>query len=62
MDERDDGPELSGKVVKIESRDLYFQVGTNYYVIHVGQNFAEALRRRLPESEVKSLGLVASTK
>jgi hypothetical protein len=62
MDERDDGPELSGKVLKIESRDLYFQVGTNYYVIHVGQNFAEAMRRRLPESEVKSLGLVASTK
>jgi hypothetical protein len=62
MDELEDSPVVSGKVLKIESRDIYFQVGNNYYSIHVGQSFAEAMRRRLPEAEVKSLGLVASAK
>jgi hypothetical protein len=61
-DDQDDQVVVSGKVVKIESRDIYFQVGNNYYDIHIGQNFAEAMRRRLPETEVKSLGLVASAK
>jgi hypothetical protein len=49
---------VSGRVVKIDTRDIYFQVGNSYYGIHIGQNFAEAMRRRLPESEVSSLGLI----
>jgi hypothetical protein len=58
-DDRDDVV-VSGKVVKIDTRDIYFQVGESFYGIHVGQNFADAMRRRLPESEVRSLGLVSS--
>jgi hypothetical protein len=61
-DEKEEETLLSGRVVQIEARDVYFTVGNNYYVIHVGQNFAEAMRQRLRDSEVKSLGLVASTK
>jgi len=62
MDDRDEQTVVSGKVVKIESRDIYFTVGNNFYGIHVGQNFADAMRRKLPEADVKSLGLVASAK
>jgi hypothetical protein len=58
-DDRDDVI-VTGKVVKIDARDIYFQVGESFYGIHVGQSFADAMRRRLPESEVRSLGLISS--
>ncbi len=58
-DDRDDVL-VSGKVVKIDSRDIYFQTGESFYGIHIGQNFAEAMRRRLPQSEARSLGLIVS--
>jgi hypothetical protein len=59
---KDDHDEVhvNGKVVKIDSRDIYFQVGSSYYAIHVGQSFAEAMRRRLAETDARSLGLLAS--
>ena len=38
------------------------ETGGSSYVIHVGQSFADALRHRIPEAEVKSLGLVASAR
>ncbi len=57
MDERGDNAVLSGKVVKIESRDVYFQVDNDYYAVHVGQSFEEALRTRLSPAQVEALGL-----
>jgi len=62
MDDNDDQVVVNGKVVKIESRDIFFSVGNNYYRLHIGQNFAEAMRRKLPEAEVKELGLVTTVK
>ncbi len=57
----DDQTVVSGKVLKIDPRDIYFQVGNNYYAIHVGQNFAEAMRRKLPPNELQSLGLATAS-
>jgi hypothetical protein len=50
---------VDGKVVRIESRDVYFRVGNDYYKIHIGQNFEQALRNRLSPAEVEALGLAS---
>jgi len=36
---------LNGKVVRIDNRDIIFEVEEKYYVIHVGQNLDEAMRK-----------------
>jgi hypothetical protein len=55
---------IKGKVVKIDmdNRDVLFTVDGKYYRIHVGESFESAMRKPIPDGEVKSLGLaVAST-
>jgi hypothetical protein len=51
---------LSGKVIRIAPRDVYFQVDKKYYVIHVGQNLEEALRKPLSEDKIKEINAVAA--
>jgi hypothetical protein len=46
-----------GKVLRVDPRDVYVQVGKEVYGIHVGQNLAEAMKRPLSPGEVTSLGL-----
>jgi hypothetical protein len=45
---------LTGKVLRIEQRDVYFQVRDDVYCIHLGQTLAEAMRRRIPDSELEA--------
>jgi hypothetical protein len=52
-------PVLNGKVIRIEARDVYFQVDGKYYAIHLGQSLEEALRKPLSESKAKELQAVA---
>jgi hypothetical protein len=61
-DDFDDQFAVKGEVMKIESRDLYFKVGNELYRMHIGQNFAEALRQRVPDAEAQALGLAVSSK
>jgi hypothetical protein len=61
-DDFDDQFAIKGEVMKIESRDLYFKVGRELYRMHIGQNFAEALRQRVSDAEAKTLGLAVSPK
>jgi hypothetical protein len=48
---------VDGKVLRIEDRDVYFQEGDSIYVIHIGQSLAEAMRRPLSASMIKSMNL-----
>ncbi len=48
---------VKGKVLRIDQRDLYFQVGEDVYGIHIGQTLSDALRRPLSESEMARLKL-----
>lgn len=61
-DESGDKVQLQAKVLRIESRDVYFQVDDEIFRLHIGQSVAEALRRPLRESEIKALGLLAGSK
>jgi hypothetical protein len=51
---------LTGKVVRIEPRDVYFEADKKYYVIHVGQNLEEALRKPLTADKMKEINAVAA--
>ncbi len=48
---------LRGKVLRIDSRDVYFQVDGEVYGIHIGQTLAEAMRRSLADEQIQELGL-----
>jgi hypothetical protein len=56
-DERGEEDLVKGTVLKIESRDVYFRAGDNYFVIHIGQNFDSAMRHPLSPAQVETLGL-----
>jgi hypothetical protein len=56
MDERDK-PVLKGKVLRIDPRDVYFQVADDVYVFHFGQTLAEAMRRPIDDDELARLDL-----
>jgi hypothetical protein len=53
---------VKGRVVKIDvdNRDVLFTADGKFYRIHVGESFEAAMRRPIPEAEVKSLGLTAA--
>jgi hypothetical protein len=46
-----------GKVVRVDGRELVFQIEDDYYSVHVGQSLDQALRRPLSRRELKDLGL-----
>ncbi|MCI0740163.1 MAG: hypothetical protein L0Y72_14040 [Gemmataceae bacterium] len=46
-----------GMVLRIEQRDIYFQVRDKVYRMHIGQNFDEAMAKSLSQTEVQRLGL-----
>jgi hypothetical protein len=48
---------MKGRLLRVEPRDVYFQVGREIYTMHIGQNLAEAMRRSLSPRELKELGL-----
>ena len=48
---------VSGKVVKIEDRDVIFLAREKYYSLHVGHNLKQALATPLGEEELQKLGI-----
>lgn len=48
---------LKGKVLRIDSRDIFFQVGEDVYRFHFGQTLAEAMARRLNDAQLEELEL-----
>jgi hypothetical protein len=58
MNEFRDKELLRGKVLRVDQRDVYFQVKDDVYAIHLGQTMAEALRRPLLDDAMKALELV----
>lgn len=52
-------PVLRAKVLRIDQRDVYFQIGEDVYGIHIGQNLAEAMRRPLSDAEMREFELTS---
>jgi hypothetical protein len=50
---------LSGKVIRLDNRDLIFRVDKNYYSIHVDQSLGDVIKKPLTEEQLRSLGLAA---
>ena len=48
---------MKGKVLRVDQRDVYFQVVEDIYGIHIGQSLAEAMRKPLYPDETEMLGL-----
>jgi hypothetical protein len=49
---------VSGTVLKLGERDVYFSADGKYYALHVGQNLEEALRAPLADYKARELKLV----
>ncbi len=47
----------TAKVLRVDQRDVYFQVQDDVYGIHLGQTLADAMRKRLPSAEMERLNL-----
>lgn len=50
---------VRGKVLRVDQRDVYFQVGEDVYAFHIGDSLAEAMRRPLSTQELRDLKLLA---
>ena len=48
---------LRGKVLKVDQRDVYFQVQEEIYRVHIGQSLGEALSRPLTDAQIEAYGL-----
>jgi hypothetical protein len=48
---------LRAKVLRIDQRDMYFQVKEYVYGIHIGQTVADAMRRSLSDADLKEKNL-----
>jgi len=48
---------FTGKVLRIDQRDMYFQVHDEIYGVHLGQSLGEAMRRPLSTGELDRLDL-----
>lgn len=55
-------PLLTGKVIKICTRDVVFRVDEDYYSIHMGQSILDALKHKLTSSQLTDLGVVSVAK
>lgn len=59
MDEGGSRVVVKGKVLRIDARDVYFQVGDKVYAFQIGQTMAEAMTRPLTTSELNSMELTS---
>lgn len=50
---------VKGKVLRIDQRDVYFQVREEIYGIHIGQSLWEAMKRPLSDREIETLNLTS---
>ncbi len=50
---------VKGKVLRIDQRDVYFQVREDIFAIHIGQSLWEAMKRPLSDREVEALNLTS---
>jgi len=50
---------VQAKVLRIDQRDMYFQVKEDVYGIHIGYTMAEAMRRPLSDAELARLELTS---
>jgi hypothetical protein len=48
---------VRGKVLRVDQRDVYFQVAEDIYGLHIGQSLAEAMRKPLYPDETEALQL-----
>jgi hypothetical protein len=57
----EDGSEvlIDATVLRIDQRDVYFQVKEDIYGIHLNDTVAHAMRRPLSDAELKNLGLTS---
>jgi hypothetical protein len=59
MDEEFERVQVHGKVLRIDQRDLYFQVSDFVYAFHIGQTLKEAMRWPLSLDQMDTLELTA---
>ena len=50
---------MKGKVLRIDPRDVFFQVGDDVFAMHIGDTVAEAMKKPLDVEEVEALELTA---
>lgn len=50
---------VRGKALRVDQRDLYFQVGEDIYRIHLGQSLKQAMRQPLSSDELEELALTS---
>jgi len=50
---------VKGKVLRIDSRDVFFQVAEDVYGFHISQTMAEAMKRPLTEDDLDRLELTS---
>src|SRR5262245_38569008 len=50
---------VTGKVLRVDQRDVFFQVAESVYRIHIGQSLAEAMRRAISDDEMDYLELTS---
>jgi hypothetical protein len=48
---------IKAKVLRVDQRDVYFQVGEDVYGIHIGQTLSDAMRRPLSGEEMETFEL-----
>ena len=48
---------FKGKVLKVDQREMYFQVGADVYAMHIGGSLYDAMRRSLSDDEMETLQL-----
>ena len=48
---------VRAKVLRVDQRDVYFQVGEDMYGIHIGQSLWDAMKKRINEDVADELEL-----
>ena len=50
---------VKARVMRVDQRDVYFQVKDDVYGVHIGHSIADAMRRPLSDQEIKGLNLTS---
>ena len=50
---------VKAKVLRIDARDVFFQVGHEVFAMHIGETLAEAMKKPMDHEEVEALELTA---
>src|SRR5262249_6952513 len=53
---------IKATVLRVDQRDMYFQVKEDVYGIHIGQTMAQAMKRPLFQKELEELNLISLIK